>query len=381
MNTDRIFLSPPHMAPEARDFLVRAYESNWIAPVGPDLSAFENEFADYVGAKHAVAVSSGTAALHLALKLTGVGPGDVVPVSTMTFVAPANAVCYTGAEPLFVDSELTSWNMNPDLLRIALERLRNQGRSPKAIVVVDVFGQCAHYDPIRELCHEFKVTLIEDAAESLGATYRGCNAGTLGDIGCFSFNGNKMMTISSGGMLVTDNPYWAEKARHWATQARDDAPHYEHSEIGFNYRMSNLLAAIGRGQLLSLDARIARRREIYQWYNRRFASAPGIELIPESEEGVSSCWLTCILVDRARLGVSRDEIRIALDAEQIESRPCWKPMHLQPVFAGMEVEGGSVADLIFERGLCLPSGSSLMDSQLERIAGVIERLVVSGTVR
>lgn len=376
---ERIYLSPPHMAPESRERLLSAFDSNWIAPVGPDLDAFEVEFADYVGAKYAVAVSSGTAAIHLALRVAGVIQNDVVPVSTLTFVAPANAVCYLGGKPIFIDSEQQTWNMDPGLLRAAVEDLAAVGQTPKAIIVVDVFGQCADFTPIREICEEHKVVLIEDAAESLGASYDGHNAGTLGDIGCFSFNGNKMITTSGGGMLVTNERAWADKARYWSTQARDSAAHYEHSQLGYNYRMSNLLAAIGRGQMQALRDRVRRRKEIFSWYRDRLTRLPGIELMPESPKGDSSCWLSCILVDENRFGASREDIRIALQSQNIESRPCWKPMHLQPSFAATKCYGGEYAEHIFHHGLCLPSGSCLLDSQLERIARIIEQVGLNQT--
>ncbi|MDM4014570.1 DegT/DnrJ/EryC1/StrS family aminotransferase [Roseiconus lacunae] len=378
-STDRIYLSPPHMAAEARANLLRAFDSNWVAPVGPDLDAFEREFAESVGSQYAVAVSSGTAALHLALRLAGVGPGDFVPVSTLTFVAPANAIRYTGATPIFVDSEWESWNMDPAKLRQTLEFLRQTHRTAKAVVAVDAFGQCADYAPIRQVCEEYDVTLIEDAAESLGATYGDRNAGSLGDIGCFSFNGNKMITTSGGGMLVTDQQNWAEKARFWSTQARDPAPHYEHSETGHNYRLSNLLAAVGRGQLKALKSRVERRREIYAWYREHLGGLPGLQFIPEAAFGQSSCWLTCVLIDPELFGVTNEQVRLALEDQNIESRPCWKPMHWQPLFADCEATGGKVSEKIFERGLCLPSGSQMTPHDLQRVAQVI-RSMASQTV-
>ncbi|WP_436715429.1 aminotransferase class I/II-fold pyridoxal phosphate-dependent enzyme [Roseiconus lacunae] len=373
-STDRIYLSPPHMAAEARANLLRAFDSNWVAPVGPDLDAFEREFAESVGSQYAVAVSSGTAALHLALRLAGVGPGDFVPVSTLTFVAPANAIRYTGATPIFVDSEWESWNMDPAKLRQTLEFLRQTHRTAKAVVAVDAFGQCADYAPIRQVCEEYDVTLIEDAAESLGATYGDRNAGSLGDIGCFSFNGNKMITTSGGGMLVTDQQNWAEKARFWSTQARDPAPHYEHSETGHNYRLSNLLAAVGRGQLKALKSRVKRRREIYAWYREHLGGLPGLQFIPEAAFGQSSCWLTCVLIDPELFGVTNEQVRLALEDQNIESRPCWKPMHWQPLFADCEATGGKVSEKIFERGLCLPSGSQMTPHDLQRVAQVIHSM-------
>ena len=375
----RVYLSPPHMAPAARELLLSAFDSNWIAPVGPDLTAFEREFAEYVGARHAVAVSSGTAALHLALRLAGIGSNDLVPVSTLTFVAPANAICYLGAGPIFIDCEPQSWNISPSLLSDALGDLARRKTPAKAVVVVDVLGQCADYGPIQEACEQHGAILIEDAAEALGATYRGKKAGTFGAVGCFSFNGNKMITTSSGGMLVTDREEWAERARHWATQAREPEPHYEHAELGYNYRMSNLLAAVGRGQLQVLEERVAARRRSFAWYQQRLGNLPGIRLMPTLAEGESSCWLTCLTVDRQEFGASREEIRLALAEQNIESRPCWKPMHLQPLFSGAERFGGACSEGIFENGLCLPSGSDLTLDDLERIAGVVDRLHQSAT--
>ncbi len=359
----RIYLSPPHMGTEERDLLLDAFDSNWVAPLGPHVDAFEAEFAAYTGSRYAAALSSGTAALHLALLIVGVKPGDEVIVSSLTFAATANAITYVGATPVFVDSDSASWNMDPALLAEELEASAKRGKLPRAVVAVDLYGQCADYDRIRAACDRHGVPLIEDAAEALGATYRGKSAGTFGALGIFSFNGNKIITTSGGGMLVSENEAWIQKARFLATQARDPAPHYEHTHIGFNYRMSNLLAAVGRGQLRHLDARVDRRRAHNAAYRAALGSTPGIAFMPEASFGRSTAWLTCITVDPARFGTDRETIRRHLEAHDIEARPVWKPMHLQPVFASCRVRGGEVAGRLFEFGLCLPSGSSLSDEQ------------------
>lgn len=369
----RIYLSPPHMSPAERELLLDAFDSNWIAPLGPHVDAFEREFAAMVGCEHAVALSSGTAALHLALLLAGVEPGDEIATSTLTFVATANAVHYVGARPVFIDSREDDWNIDPQLLVEELDAAARGGRPIKAVLAVDVLGQCADYEPILDICGQFGIPLIEDAAEGLGATYRGSAAGTFGDIGCFSFNGNKIITASAGGMLVTSRKDLAERARFLATQARDPFPHYEHSVVGYNYRLSNLLAAVGRGQLRVLPERVARRRANFEFYREQLGDLPGITLMPEPEESVSTRWLTCVTIDPELAGMTREEIRLALEAENIESRPVWKPMHLQPVYRNCRVRGGAVADRLFEQGLCLPSGSSLTEADLARIVAIVQR--------
>ncbi len=363
----RIYLSPPHMSGRERELLRDAFNSNWIAPLGPHVDAFEREFAAKLGVRHAVALSSGTAALHLALLVAGVEPGDTVVTSTLTFAATANAIRYVGAEPVFIDSERVSWNMDPDLLEDELQDAASRGRLPKAVLVVDVCGQCADWDSIVAHCRHYGITVVEDAAESLGATYRGRPAGTLADIGCFSFNGNKIITTSGGGMLVTENPVCAQKGRHLATQARDPAPHYEHSAVGYNYRLSNLLAAVGRGQLEVLDDRVARRQANFEFFRRSLDDLPGIEFMPEATFGRPTRWLTCLLIDPKLHGVLPAEICAALAADRIEARPIWKPMHRQPVYAGCRVRNRGVADEIFYSGLCLPSGSSLTDDDRSRV--------------
>jgi pyridoxal phosphate-dependent aminotransferase EpsN len=368
---DRIYLSPPHMGSRERDFLLDAFDSNWIAPLGPHVDAFEDEFAAAIGVDHAVALSSGTAALHLALLILGVGPGDTVVVPTFTFVATANAVRYVGAQPVFLDSDRATWNLDPDLLAEEMDERARIGRLPKAVIAVDLYGQCADYGRIAEICRSYEVPLVEDAAESLGATWGDAAAGTLGDLGVFSFNGNKIITTSGGGMLVTSREDWARQARHLATQARDDAPHYEHSEVGYNYRMSNLLAALGRGQLLELPQRVAQRRLINGWYREVLAEVPGLDFMPEDPHGRPTWWLTCLTVDPERFGATREDIRRRLESRDIECRPTWKPMHLQPVYKGCAARGGAVAEDIFARGLCLPSGSALEPAQVEMIGELV----------
>jgi dTDP-4-amino-4,6-dideoxygalactose transaminase len=371
MESEPIYLSPPHMSGRERGYVDEAFATNWIAPVGPHIEAFEREFSERVGASHAVAVTSGTAALHLALLLAGVGPGDEVMVSTLTFVASVNPILYLGAQPIFVDSEEASWNMDPDLLTEALAAKARVGRLPKAVVVVHLLGQSADIDRILEVCHHYGIALIEDAAEALGATYKGRSPGTFGRTGVFSFNGNKIITTSGGGMLVSDNADLINWARKLATQARDPAPHYEHSEVGFNYRLSNVLAGIGRGQLSALEDRVAARRHNFDFYARELGNLPGVGFQPEARWGRHARWLSAITIDPAEFGADRETVRLALAEANIESRPIWKPMHRQPVFAGCQTIGGSIADDLFTRGLCLPSGSNLTEQELSRVAAVI----------
>jgi len=372
MASDRLYLSPPQMSGLEQEFVREAFESGWIAPVGPQVDAFEREFADVVGAKYALALSSGSAGIHLALILAGVGPGDEVLVSTLTFAASAFPVVYLGAQPVFIDSEHASWNMDPELLAKTLACKAHQGKLPKAVVLVHLYGQSADIDPILETCNHYNVPLIEDAAEALGAMYKGRSPGTFGKVGIFSFNGNKIITTSGGGMLVSDDADFIAHARKLATQARDPAPHYEHSEIGYNYRMSNVLAAIGRGQLRVLEERVRRKREIFEYYRQALGGLPGIGFMPEAPWGRHNRWLTVIIIDPEQFGTTREDVRLALEAENIESRPLWKPMHLQPVFRGCEVVGGSVAEDLFDKGLCLPSGTAMKEADLSRVARVIQ---------
>ena len=371
MTKQRLYLSPPHLSGREQGYVQQVFDSNWIAPLGPQVDAFEAEFAAAVGAPHALALSSGTAALHLALIHLGVGPGDEVLVSTLTFSASANPVVYLGAKPVFIDSERVSWNLDPALVCEAIERKARQGRLPKAVIPVHLYGQSADLDPILAICARYEIPVIEDAAEALGATYRGRSPGTLGRAGIFSFNGNKIITTSGGGMLVSSDKELIEHARKLAQQARDPAPHYQHSEIGYNYRLSNVLAAIGRGQLQVLPERVRRKREICESYRQLLGDLPGIAFMPEAPWGHSTRWLTVITVDPAQFGVTAEEIRLALEAENIESRPLWKPMHLQPVFRDCEVVGGAVAEDLFRTGLCLPSGTAMSKEDLERVAAMI----------
>jgi dTDP-4-amino-4,6-dideoxygalactose transaminase len=358
----RLFLSPPDVGPRERELLLDAFDSNWIAPLGPHVDAFEHEFAEFVGVGHAAALSSGTAALHLALELLGVGAGDLVLVPSLTFAATANAVTYVGARPVFVDSERATWNLDPELVEAELAARARAGRDQVAALIgVDLYGQCASWEPILASCATYGVPVIEDAAEALGATYRGRPAGSFGALNVFSFNGNKIITTSGGGMLAGDDAMRIERARHLSTQARDPAPHYEHSEIGFNYRMSNLLAAVGRAQLEGLPDKVKRRREINAAYRAAFAELPGIGFLPNAPDGEPTNWLTVITLD------DPTPVREHLESLDIEARPAWKPMHLQPVFADCEMRGGAVAEEIFRRGLCLPSGSSMTDADVTRV--------------
>ena len=381
MKRERILLSTPHLSGLEQQYVAEAFETNWVTPLGPHVDAFEREFAEIVGAPHAVAVSSGTAALHLALILAGVGPGDEVLVSTLTFVASVNPIVYVGATPVFIDSERRSWNMDPELLESALDERARVGRPPKAVVLVHLYGQSADLDPIVAACDRHGVTLIEDAAEALGTTYRGRAPGTLGAAGVFSFNGNKIITTGGGGMLTTPSHDLALHARKLATQARDPAPHYQHSEIGFNYRLSNVLAAIGRGQLRALEARVAARRHNFAFYAEALRDIPGIEFMPEASWGRHTRWLTTLTIDPHAFGVDRETMREHLDAAGIEARPVWKPMHLQPLYADSPAVGRGVADDLFARGLCLPSGSNLSEADLVRVVDVFRSTAESARGR
>ncbi|MEO1427951.1 MAG: DegT/DnrJ/EryC1/StrS family aminotransferase [Cyanobacteria bacterium J06632_19] len=363
----QILLSTPHMGEQEFNFVKEAFDTNWIAPVGPHIDAFESEFCQLTGAGYAAAVSSGTAAIHLALRLLDVGRGDEIFCSTLTFIASANPIIYQGAKPVFIDSDRTSWNMNPELLREALEKRAKIGKLPKAVMLVHLYGQCADIDPILEVCQKYDVPLIEDAAEALGASYKGRAPGTFGTIGIYSFNGNKIITTSGGGMLVSDDEKLVKKARFLATQARDAAPHYQHSQIGFNYRLSNVLAGIGRGQLQVLSERVEARRGNFEVYQKALSNLPGIEFMPEAEFGYSTRWLTCLTINPQAFGADREQLRLGLAESRIESRPVWKPLHMQPVFAECESIGGEVAAYLFERGLCLPSGSNLTDEDKTRV--------------
>jgi pyridoxal phosphate-dependent aminotransferase EpsN len=354
----RILLSVPHMGGMEQAYVSQAFASNWLSTVGPNITSFEQDFETRIGLP-AVALVSGTSAIHLGLRLLGVGPGDEVFCSTLTFVARCNPVRYLGAEPVFLDSDRATWNLDPNILEYALRHRAQRKRLPRALIVVHLYGQCADMDPILAICRNYGVPVLEDAAEALGATYRNRSAGTLGDAGTFSFNGNKMITTTGGGMLASPRAGWIEKARFWSQQARDSGVAYEHSQVGYNYRMSNVLAGIGRGQLEVLDLRVRQRRAIAFRYRDAFADLPGISFMPQAPYGLHTNWLSCFLIDEQVFGCSRDELIWLLDSGNVESRPVWKPMHLQPLYARSKRYGGEVAEDLFHRGICLPSSSSL----------------------
>jgi dTDP-4-amino-4,6-dideoxygalactose transaminase len=371
MTEGRIYLSPPDVGDLERKLLIEAFDSNWVAPVGPDLDAFEAQVADLAGVRHAVALSSGTAALHLALIAAGVRRGDTVLVPSFTFAASANAVVYLGARPVFLDSTPDTWNVDPALVADELRNRAIRGQLPRAVIAVDMYGQCADYDALLTACDRYGVPLIEDAAEALGASYRGRAAGSFGLAGVLSFNGNKIVTTGGGGMLVTDDGRIATRTRYLATQAREPVPHYEHRSVGYNYRLSNLLAAVGRGQLQRLDDLIAARRETNRYYRAALGGLPGLEFPPIADYGSPNWWLTCVLIDADAFGAGRDQILAELDRRNIEARPAWKPMHLQPVFSDCVMRGGAVSADVFRRGVCLPSGSALTDDDRRRVVDAV----------
>ena len=368
--TGRVFLSAPDVSELEESFVLRALRSGWVAPVGPDIDAFEREVAARTDVAHAVALSSGTAALHLALLALGVGSGDVVIVPTLTFAATANAVVYAGAEPAFVDCEEETGNLDPALLNRLLTQLQREGRRVGAVMPVDMLGRCADYDAILPICSAHGVPVIEDAAEALGASYAGRPAGSFGAAAALSFNGNKIMTTSGGGMLLTNDRDLAARCRYLSTQARQPVVHYEHTEVGYNYRLSNVLAALGRAQLQRLDGMIERRRTLRERYAKLFAGVDGVRLLG-AEDADANCWLTSIVVNLARAGWRVGQLAEHLAVADIESRPIWKPMHLQPVFAGTRAEVTGVAQRLFENGLTLPSGSVLDEPQIQRVLGVL----------
>jgi len=370
----RIWLSPPDVGPADRDAVSRAFDGGWIAPLGPEVDRFEQELAAATGRSHGVAFSSGTAALHLGLIAAGVGAGDRVLVQSLTFAASANAVKYVGAEPVFVDSDTTSWNVDPDLLAGELDDGLRQGRPYRAVITVDLYGQCADYERIAPRCEEFDAVLFEDAAEALGATYQGRPAGSFGAAAALSFNGNKVITTSGGGAMVTDSSDWAVHTRFLSTQARDPAPHYQHSELGFNYRISNLLAALGRSQLGDLARRVDRRRDHNRFYREALGDLPGVAFMPEAPGCRSTFWLTVLTIDPDLAGVTRDDVRLHLESLDVEARPVWKPMHLQPFYADCRMVGGKVSAGLFRDGLCLPSGSTLTDAERDWVAAEVRRV-------
>ena len=367
----RIWLSSPDVGPFEREALLAAFDSGWIAPAGPEIAGFESDMSEFIGWEGAVAVSSGTSALHLALLNAGIERGDVVLASTFTFVATVNAIAYCGAEPVLIDASKDTWNLSPELLRAAVERSLKIGKRPKAVVMVDLYGQCADADAIRSICHEYEIVLIEDAAEAVGSTYKGRPAGTLGDIGVFSFNGNKIITTSGGGMVVTPDLGTAQQLRYLATQARQPVAHYEHTEIGFNYRMSNLLAALGRVQLRRLPQMIERRRAINEQY-RNGLSSHEVEFMPVPEWSKWNGWLTCVLFES---GSMRDRVMATLANSEIESRPLWKPMHRQPVYSNAEAEIDGTSEALFDRGLCLPSSSVLSVDEVDEVISHIRSAI------
>lgn len=367
----RIYLSSPHIGEQERAFVKEAFDTNWVAPLGPNVNGFEAEFCELVGSKHAAALSSGTAALHLSMILENIGQGDEVIVSSLTFVASVNPAVYEGAKPIFIDSERTSWNMDPELLVEVLEAKAKQNKLPKAVILVHLYGQAADIDPIKEACDRFGVTLIEDAAEALGATYKGKAPGSFGRCGIFSFNGNKIITTSGGGMLVSDDKEFIDHSRKLATHARDPAPHYQHTEVGYNYRLSNICAGIGRGQLRVLEDRVNARRANFDYYVEHLSDLPGITFAPEAPWGRHTRWLTCVTIDPEAFGTDRETLRQQLETRNIECRPVWKPMHMQPLFSECEMYGGEVAEELFAYGLCLPSGSNMDDAQRERVVDAI----------
>ncbi|MDB5752809.1 MAG: putative Glutamine--scyllo-inositol transaminase [Ramlibacter sp.] len=375
--TQRIWLSSPHLGEDETAFVAEAFRTNWIAPLGPHVDAFERELADHVGVGHAAALSSGTAAIHLGLLLLGVQPGDTVFCSCLTFVASCNPIQYCGARPVFIDAEPGSWNMSPLALARAFAWAEREGRLPRCVIVVNLYGQSADMDALLPLCERYGVPVLEDAAESLGASYKGRASGSFGRVGVYSFNGNKIITTSGGGMLVADDEALIARARKLATQAREPAPHYEHVETGFNYRMSNVLAGIGRGQLRVLPQRVQQRREVFETYRAALADVPGIHWMPQPPGMHSTRWLTCLTLAGEDAGARRDQVLRSLERHSIEARPVWKPMHLQPLYRGApwfpHAEGTDLAAQLFATGICLPSGSNLEPGQITRVIAHLRR--------
>jgi dTDP-4-amino-4,6-dideoxygalactose transaminase len=373
MSGEKIYLSSPHMSDEGHEmnFIREAFDSNWIAPLGRNVDEFEKELANMVGIKSAAALSTGTAAIHMALKAAGVSEGDIVFCQSLTFSATANPIIYEKAVPVFIDSNYETWNMSPAALQKAFEKYNKLGKKPKAVIVVHLYGLSADMDKIAEICKEYNTVLIEDAAESLGTLYKGRYTGTIGDYGIFSFNGNKIITTSGGGMLISDKEESINKVKFWATQSRDPARHYQHSELGFNYRMSNVLAGIGRGQLMVLNQRIEKKRYIFENYKKKLKDVEGVHMMPMCDWSKSNCWLSCILL---RGKVKPLDIILALEKNNIESRPVWKPMHMQPFFAAYDFVGAGVSERIFEEGVCLPSDTKMTEDDLNRIISIIKEL-------
>ncbi|MCE9556549.1 MAG: aminotransferase class I/II-fold pyridoxal phosphate-dependent enzyme [Planctomycetes bacterium] len=372
MHSPRIFLSPPHLSGQEQANLAEVLASNWVAPAGPQLDQLEKALAARLLMKHAAAVSSGTAALHLALRHLNLAPGDEVICSTLTFCASANPIVYEGATPVFIDSDRSTWNMDPNLLEEELRACASRHKLPRAIVVVDIFGQSADLDAINAIAAKYAIPVIEDAAEALGATYKGRPAGSAAWASIVSFNGNKIITAGGGGAIVSNDEQLIERSRFFATQARDPAPHYEHSSVGYNYRMSNVLAAIGLAQLDVLDDRVASRRRNFEFYQQHLGELPGVSFMPEARYGMCNRWLTVMQVDPSQFGATHEAIRLRLEQQNIESRPVWKPLHLQPVFSHCRCRGGHIAESLFASGLCLPSGSALTECELTKVCEIVE---------
>jgi dTDP-4-amino-4,6-dideoxygalactose transaminase len=374
MENKRIFLSPPHLAPDTSTTVAEAIASNYVAYPGPQLTEFENAVKAFTGAQSAAAMASGTAALHVALLALGIGKGDTVLTSDLTFIGSVNPIAYCGAEAVFIDSEPKTWNMDPALFAEAVEDLVKKGKKPKAAVVVHLYGLPADIDPILAVCEKYGIILIEDAAEAMGTFYKGRHVGNQGLVGCFSFNGNKIITTGGGGMVVSVNKALVDKMVFLATQAREAAPFYLHTQRGYNYRMSNILAAVGVSQMRVLDSRVQARRANFEYYKNRIGKLPGVTMMPDCAElGRATYWLTCIVLDPSFGPNKPEEVRQALEKENIESRRIWKPMHTQPIFNNAPIYGGSFDESLFDRGLCLPSGSSMTESDLDRTSSALEK--------
>ncbi|MEZ4904680.1 MAG: aminotransferase class I/II-fold pyridoxal phosphate-dependent enzyme [Spirosomataceae bacterium] len=372
---NKIWLSSPHLSGHEQKYVQEAFTTNWIAPLGPNVDGFEQDLCRYVGVRHAAALSSGTAALHLALVMLGVGTNDVVICQSFTFAASANPIVYQGATPVFVDSEVDTWNMCPDALETAIKSEQTKGKKIKAVVAVHLYGMPAQIDTILDICNHYDIPLIEDAAEALGATSKGQKLGSFGLLNVLSFNGNKIITTSGGGALLSDDEALIKQSRFLATQARDNAPHYQHSVIGYNYRLSNICAGIGRGQMEVIEERVAQRRANFTFYEQELGNIEGIRFQPEAAGSFSNRWLSCLVIDPTQTnGITREDLRLALAAQNIEARPLWKPMHLQPVFEGTPYYGNQVAEKLFENGLCLPSGSNLTIEELTQIVNTLKAI-------
>lgn len=372
MSNPKIYLSSPHMGEKEFEFVKEAFDTNWISPVGPHIAAFESELATYNQIEHCAALSSGTAAIHLALIILGVEQGDEVICSTFTFSGTCNPIVYQKAIPVFVDSEAETWNLDPQLLEeTILDRIKKTSKKPKAIIAVHLYGMPAKMDQIMKVARRYDIPVIEDAAEALGSTLNGKKLGTFGDLGVFSFNGNKIITTSGGGALVSSNEGWIKQARFLATQARDPAPHYQHTQIGYNYRLSNVSAAIGRGQLMVLEDRIKARRKNFSHYQHELSSKPGVTFLKEPPNYFSNRWLTTMLLDPLISKLNTDQLRLLLESANIEARPLWKPMHLQPVFRGYPSYTNGVSEMLFQQGICLPSGSNLTTSEITTVLGIL----------